>query len=39
MLADFVELGGDPFQVPPPEIAGIPVRSTWTGGRLVHAAG
>jgi predicted amidohydrolase YtcJ len=36
MLADFVELGRDPFEVPPPEIAGIPVRSTWVGGRPVH---
>jgi predicted amidohydrolase YtcJ len=38
MLADFVELGRDPFQVPAAEIADIPVRSTWIGGRLVHAA-
>jgi predicted amidohydrolase YtcJ len=38
MLADFVELGRDPFQVPPAEIVDIPVRSTWVGGRLVHAA-
>ena len=35
-LADFVELGRDPFQVPPREIVDIPVRSTWIGGRLVH---
>lgn len=38
MLADFVELGRDPFQVAPAEIVDIPVRSTWSGGRLVHAA-
>jgi predicted amidohydrolase YtcJ len=37
MLADFVELGRDPFQAPPAEIVDIPVRSTWSGGRLVHA--
>ncbi len=37
MLADFVELGRDPFQVPPAEIVDIPVRSTWVGGDLVHA--
>jgi predicted amidohydrolase YtcJ len=36
MLADFVELGRDPFRVPPAEIVDIPVRSTWSGGRLVH---
>ena len=36
MLADFVELGQDPFQVPAAEIVDIPVRSTWSGGRLVH---
>src|SRR4051794_11924511 len=39
MLADFVELDRDPFQMPPAEIVDIPVRSTWTGGRMVHAAG
>ena len=38
MLADFVELGSDPFRVPPGEIVDIPVRSTWIGGRRVHAA-
>jgi predicted amidohydrolase YtcJ len=38
MLADFVELDRDPFQVPPPEIVDIPVRSTWAAGRLVHAS-
>jgi predicted amidohydrolase YtcJ len=37
MIADFVELGRDPFAVPPAEIADIPVRSTWVGGGLVHA--
>jgi predicted amidohydrolase YtcJ len=36
MLADFVELGHDPFQGPPAEIVDIPVRSTWIGGELVH---
>jgi predicted amidohydrolase YtcJ len=36
MLADFVELGRDPFETPAPEIAGIPVRSTWVGSRPVH---
>jgi predicted amidohydrolase YtcJ len=35
MLADFVELGADPFAVPAAEIAGIPVRSTWVGGACV----
>ena len=39
MLADFVALGRDPFQVPPAEIVDIPVRSTWSGGRLVHEVG
>jgi predicted amidohydrolase YtcJ len=36
MLADFVELGRDPFEVPPAEIVDIPVRSTWVGSRRVH---
>jgi predicted amidohydrolase YtcJ len=39
MLADFVELGGDPFEVPPAEIVHLPVRSTWSGGRPVHGIG
>jgi threonine dehydrogenase-like Zn-dependent dehydrogenase len=39
MLADLVELGRDPFQVPPSEVVDIPVRSTWVGGDVVHAAG
>jgi predicted amidohydrolase YtcJ len=39
MLADFVELGQDPFQVPPAGIVDIPVRSTWSGGRPVHGTG
>jgi predicted amidohydrolase YtcJ len=38
MLADLVELGRDPFQVPPAEVVDIPVRSTWVGGRRVSAA-
>jgi predicted amidohydrolase YtcJ len=38
MLADLVELGRDPFSVPPAEVVDIPVRSTWVGGRRVHAA-
>ena len=32
-------LGRDPFRVPPAEVVDIPVRSTWVGGRMVHAAG
>jgi predicted amidohydrolase YtcJ len=39
MLADFVELGADPFLVPPAEVVDVPVRSTWVGGRRVPAAG
>lgn len=35
MLADFVELGTDPFRSPAEEIVDIPVRSTWVGGECV----
>lgn len=38
MLADFVELSGDPFETPPAEIAGLEVRSTWVGGGSVYSA-
>ena len=37
-LADFVELGADPLEVPADEIAGIEVRSTWVGGKPVFDA-
>jgi predicted amidohydrolase YtcJ len=36
MLADWVELGADPFEVPPAEVVDVPVRSTWVGGEQVH---
>lgn len=39
MLADFVELGRDPFDTPGDELADIEVRSTWVGARPVHQAG
>lgn len=35
MLADFVELSGDPYQTAPSEIAGLGIRSTWVGGQYV----
>jgi predicted amidohydrolase YtcJ len=38
MLADFVELGRDPFDTPGDELADIEVRSTWVGARSVHQA-
>lgn len=38
MLADFVELSEDPFDVPPPDIAGLDVRSTWVGTDCVFDA-
>ncbi len=37
MLADFVELGADPFHSPAEQIADIPVRSTWLGGDCVFS--
>jgi predicted amidohydrolase YtcJ len=39
LLADFVELGADPFEVPPAEVVDVPVRSTWVGGEPVHRTG
>ncbi|HEY9323319.1 MAG TPA: amidohydrolase [Agromyces sp.] len=38
-LADFVALGADPRRVDPEGISEIPVRATFTGGRLVHGEG
>lgn len=38
MLADWVELDRDPFEVEPGELAGLSVRSTWVGGEAVHQA-
>ncbi|MBO4883770.1 MAG: amidohydrolase [Clostridia bacterium] len=38
MLADFVVLGGNPFDTPAEELSRIPVRETWLGGRRVYAA-
>jgi predicted amidohydrolase YtcJ len=37
-LADFVALGADPTEVPPDEIAAIPVRATYVGGERVWSA-
>jgi predicted amidohydrolase YtcJ len=37
-LADFVVLGADPTTVPHEEIAAIPVRATYVGGRCVWSA-
>ena len=37
-LADFVVLGADPTAVPHDEIAAIPVRATYVGGRQVWPA-
>jgi predicted amidohydrolase YtcJ len=37
-LADFVVLGADPTEVAPEEIAAIPVRATYVGGRPVWSA-
>ncbi len=39
MLADFVELSGDPFDTPPADIAGLEVRSTWVGADCVYEPG
>jgi predicted amidohydrolase YtcJ len=36
MLADFVELSGDPFDTPPADIAHLEVRSTWVGAECVY---
>ena len=38
MLADFVILGEDPFDVDPTLIKNIPVVATWLGGREVYHA-
>jgi predicted amidohydrolase YtcJ len=44
-FADLVELGDDPFEVPPTQISSIEIRSTWLGGsmcdldRFLDAAG
>ncbi len=35
MLADFVELDGDPWDVPAADIARLTVRSTWVGAKQV----
>lgn len=35
-LADFAQLGADPWTVPPTEIGSIPVRRTIVGGTIVH---
>lgn len=35
MLADFVVLGENPFEVPPEKLREIPVRETYLGGRKV----
>ncbi|MBM7831703.1 putative amidohydrolase YtcJ [Agromyces cerinus] len=35
-LADFVALGADPRRADPEGISEIPVRATFTGGKLVH---
>jgi hypothetical protein len=37
-LADFVVLGADPTAVPHDEIAAVPVRATYVGGRRVWAS-
>ena len=39
MLADFVVLDENPFDVPADEISRIPVRETWLGGRKVYETG
>ncbi|MBQ8952490.1 MAG: amidohydrolase [Clostridia bacterium] len=36
MLADFVVLGQNPFQVPANEISRVPVCETWLGGKKVY---
>ena len=36
MLADFVVLGQNPFDVPAQEISRIPVCETWLGGKKVY---
>jgi predicted amidohydrolase YtcJ len=36
MLADFVELSGDPFETDPADIASLAVRSTWVGAECVY---
>jgi predicted amidohydrolase YtcJ len=38
MLADFVELSADPFEVDVDEVPDIAVRSTWVGAEPVFAA-
>jgi predicted amidohydrolase YtcJ len=35
MLADFVELSGDPFRTAPEDIVDLEVRSTWVGAQCV----
>jgi len=37
MLADFVVLGGNPFETPADKIKDIPVLQTWLGGKQVYA--
>ena len=37
MLADFVVLGANPFEVSPAQIKDIPVCETYLGGKKVHA--
>lgn len=36
MLADFVELSEDPYQVAADRLVELSVRSTWVGGAMVH---
>ena len=38
MLADFVVLGGNPFETDPSALAQSPVLQTWLGGKMVYAA-
>ena len=35
-FADFVVLDADPLQIPPSELAAVPVVGTAVGGELVH---
>jgi predicted amidohydrolase YtcJ len=37
LLADFVELSDDVFEVPAADVVGLDVRSTWVGGECVFA--
>ena len=36
MLADFVVLGGNPFETEPSKLKDIPIQQTWLGGKLVY---